>query len=380
MSTMQYIWQHKHWPLMRYDTNALLALHGQVRLAQGKLFAHAGALGLEAESDIMTAEAITTSAIEGEVLELASVRSSVARRLGLSTAGLPQPQRDIDGLVEVLLDATRNYADPLTAKRIQAWHGALFPSGYSGLRRIGTGRWRRGGEPMQVVSGRMGRERVHYEAPPAETVAEHMRQYLRWWRGGASLDGLFRAGLAHLWFVSIHPFEDGNGRIARALTDMALAADEGTGRRLYSMSAVIAEERPAYYAVLERTQRGDGEVTLWLQWFLTCLLRAVEGSLQTVLLTESRGRFWQRAADIVINDRQRKVLVRLLEAGPEGFAGGMTNRKYRGMTKTTPETAKRDLRDLVEKGLLRREQGGGRSVRYALTWWGDGGGAVKPAP
>ena len=366
----RYIWQSKAWPEFGWNSDQLLRPLGRARQAQGRLLGEVRfGLGLELQAEILAEESMSTAAIEGDRLNLQSVRSSVARRLGLPTAGLPPADRRVDGLVQMLLDATMSYREPLTADRLFGWNAALFPTGYSGLTRITVGRWRGGGEPMQVVSGPMGREQVHYEAPPSRRVPAEMDRFLAWWSAPpANLDGMVRAGLAHLWFVSIHPFEDGNGRIARAITDMALAQDEGSGQRLYSMSKQIGIERSAYYDVLERTQKGTGDATVWLAWFLECLARAIERSEKQVALALSHAEFWREHADAALNGRQVKVVKRLLEAGLDGFEGGMTNRKYVGITKVSSDTAKRDLADLVSKGILRRNQGGGRSVSYSLVW------------
>lgn len=366
----QYIWQSTRWPEFKWDSAELLKPLGQARQAQGRLLGEVRfGLGLELQAELLIQEGMSTAAIEGEQLNLQAVRSSVARRLGLPTAGLPAVERHVDGLVEMLIDATMGFQKPLTASRLFGWNAALFPTGYSGLAKITVGNWRHGDEPMQVVSGPLGRERVHYQAPPSQLVPTEMDRFLAWWSASpADLDGMVRAGLAHLWFVSIHPFEDGNGRIARAITDMALSQDEGSGQRLYSMSKQIQVERSAYYEVLESTQKGKGDTTDWLAWFLECLAQAIEQSERQVALTLSHSRFWQTHAGAGLNQRQLKVVKRLLEAGPEGFEGGMTNRKYVGLTKISRETAKRDLADLVNKGILMINQGGGRSVSYSLIW------------
>lgn len=367
----RYIWQDKNWPEFKWDSKALLNPLGQVRLLQGRLYGEAGAIGLEQEAEVMTRNAVTTAAIEGERLDLASVRSSVARRLGLSVAGHPPTERHIDGLVEMLFDATVNCGEPLTGERLKSWQAALFPTGRSGLRKIRVGEWREGNDPMQVVSGAMGREKVHFEAPPSDRIPSEMERFFRWWGSPpVDLDGLLRAGVAHFWLVTIHPFEDGNGRVARAVADMALSQDEGTGRRLYCMSAQIHKERDTYYEILEQHQKGDGEITGWMVWFLECLGRSIQRSESTIRSVLEKARFWQQAAEVSLNKRQKKVVNRLLDAGPEGFEGGMTNRKYRGMTRTTRETAKRDLADLLEKGILVRNPGSGRSTSYRLVWPG----------
>jgi Fic family protein len=347
----------------------LLRPLGKARQAQGELLAKADYFELGRQAEVLTEEAFTTAAIEGELLNRDSIRSSVARRLGLPTAGLPAAERRVDGLVEMLIDATRNHAEPLTASRLKGWHAALFPTGYSGMNKIVVGDWRRGGEPMEVVSGPMGKEKVHYAAPPASAVDGEMERYLDWFHADRNNeDGLIRSAVAHFWVVTIHPFQDGNGRIARAVADMALAQDENSDRRLYSMSAQIKAERDAYYRILERTQRGSGDVTEWIVWFLTCLTRAILRSDAEIRKVQHKARMWQHIAHLGLNERQRKVVNRLLEAGPGGFEGGLTNRKYRGITKTTRETAKRDMSDMATKGILGKRPGGGRSSSYDLIW------------
>jgi Fic family protein len=363
-----YIWQLASWPEFRWDSEALLVQLGTVRRAQGRLLAVARELGLELELEALSGEAVATSLVEGERLSEELVRSSVARRLGIPTAGLPEPGPRVDALVEVLWDATRNHQAPVTKRRLCAWQAALFPTGYSGLTRVSVGKWRSADRPMQVVSGPLGREKVHFEAPPAERVAPEMEQLLAWLRRPpAELDGLIAAALAQFWFVTIHPFEDGNGRVGRALSDLLLARDEGSGVRLYSMSAQIMAERQAYYQHLETAQRGDGDLTSWLAWFLGCLQRAMEHSWQQVEAAQARARFWKQPACDALNPRQRKVLERLLEAGLGGFEGGLNNRKYRALTKVSPEIAKRDLAHLLTLGLLMRNPGGGRSASYSLV-------------
>ncbi len=378
VQTARYVWQRSGWPVFRWDGNALLGPLGRARQAQGKLLGLAEDTGVELQGELLVEEAFSTSAIEGERLDRASIRSSVARRLGLPNAGLPPADRQVEGLVEMLLDATSRHSEPLSAKRLQGWHAALFPTGYSGIHPIRIGGWRTGSEPMRVISGPVGKEKVHYEAPPAERLECELERFLSWWQASspAAMDGLLRAGMAHFWFVSIHPFEDGNGRVARALTDMALAQDELSGTRLYSMSAQISAERNDYYQILERAQQGDGDLTGWLEWFLGCLSRAMQRAWQEIGKTVERGRFWQRHAETELNDRQRKVINRLLCAGPGGFEGGLTNRKYVGLTRVSRETAKRDLADLIEKGILIRTRAGGRSASYELAW---GSGAKRPA-
>ena len=299
------------------------------------------------------------------------MRSSVARRLGLPSAGLPEINEPLaDAVVEILLDATQNHESRLTAERLFGWQAALFPTGYSGIHRIQVAAWRddRKG-PMQVVSGPMGREKVHYQAPPANRLKDEMKRFFRWWeKGRKEMDGILRAGAAHLWFVAVHPFDDGNGRIARAITDMALAQDENLATRCYSLSSQIMAERDAYYEVLERTNKQDGDITQWLKWFLACMSRAILSSNRLLSNVMQKARFWQRHAQTDLNDRQRKALNRLLDAGPGGFEGGLTNRKYAGMTHISRATTQRELADLVKKGILLQNPGGGRSASYDLIW------------
>lgn len=365
---MRYVWQQGDWPNFTWQSELLLLALGQARKAHGEMTAKADFLGLQAESDLVVEEAFTTAAIEGEKLDRQAIRSSVARRLGLPTAGLPPEERKADGLVEVLLDASQNFASPLTLKRLHSWHAALFPGGYSGLQRIRVGAFRKSAEPMQVVSGAIGHEKVHYEAPPAASLLKAMDAFIRWWdRPSAGLDGLLRAGVAHFWFVTVHPYEDGNGRIARALTDMALAQDERSKRRLYSLSSQIMKEREAYYEILEKTQKGACDITPWLAWFLGMFVRAVESSKGIVDKALFMAKFWQSHAQVELNERQRKVLQRLLEAEPQDFEGGLTNRKYVSLTRVSRETAKRDLAELEQKRLLKRNPGKGRSVSYSIS-------------
>lgn len=362
----KYIWQREEWPALRWKSEPLLERIGQARKAQGKVLAQADFIGLQEEAKILVEEAMSTSAIEGEKLDRDTIRSSVAKRLGLSMSGLPSTERAIEGLVSVLTDATSSHQAKLTEQRLFGWHAALFPTGYSGFHKITVGGWRKGEEPMQVISGPEGKKRIHFEAPPAKKVKDEMKSFLKWWNEPPKLDGLVRAGIAHFWFITIHPFEDGNGRLARALTDMALAQDEKTSRRLYSLSSQINLERNDYYETLERCQKGNCDITEWLEWFLGLFLRSVESSKDVIELALSIAKFWKIHSQSALNARQIKAVNRLLEAGPPGFEGGMTNRKYVGLNKVSPETAKRDLHDLETRGILKRI-GGGRSVSYSLN-------------
>lgn len=369
---VRYVWQRANWPNFSWQNDKLLHPVGRTRFCQGRLLSRIRGLGMnlsqEAQAEILTEETIKTAAIEGQSLSRNSVRSSVARRLGLPIAGLPSAERHVDGLVEMILDATARYNEPLTAERLKGWQAALFPTGFSGLRRIRTGTWR-GPVPMQVVSGPVGREKVHFEAPPADRIGEEITRFLSWWE--ASLDnteGLLRAGIAHFRFITIHPFEDGNGRIARALTDMALAQDERLSKRFYSLSAQIMAERDQYYKILEQCQKGDDDITAWLLWFLGCLERAVKNSETLISKVLAKADFWQRHGQTPMNDRQRKVVKRLLDAGQGGFEGGLTTKKYVSIAKTSRATAYREISDLVGKRVLMQNEGKGRNVSYDLVW------------
>lgn len=370
----RWIWEQSRWPQWRWQAAALGPALARARLAQGRILGALGMLSardlLQAEADVLVQDSLTTSAIEGEALDHRAVRSSVARQLGLSTAGSPKPPRHVDGLVEALLDATQGYQKPLTRGRLFRWHRALFPTGQSGLAPIRTGKFR-GPAPMEVVSGPMGREKVHFVAPPAGRLAQETGAFLAWFNHPPpELDGLVRAGVAHLWFVTLHPFEDGNGRLARAITDMALAQDEQEPMRLFSLSAQIERQRRHYYDVLEATQRGGLDITPWLVWFLQQVAAACDLAQGTVARCLARARFWLRFGSVDLNENQRKVLSRLLEAGPDGFEGGLTNRKYMGLTKTSRATAYRELADLVAKGCVVPTGAGGRSASYVLDWRG----------
>ena len=369
----QYVWQHPTWPTFTMDYEQLTPQLGRCRHLQGQLFQQVRSLGLDLELktqlESLTKEAVKTAEIEGEFLNPDSVRSSVANRLGLPTGGLPAAPRSVDGLVDVLMDATSGDNKPLTAERLKAWQAALFPTGYSGLFKIITGDWRI--EPMQIVSGRIGREKVHYEAPPPEQVNDEMNVFLTWWQEShperENMDPILRAGIAHYWFVAIHPFDDGNGRIGRALADMALAQGEGAAKRCYSLSSTIMESRDTYYKVLSHTSNGKGDLTKWLSWFLSCHEHAMQESQATISKVMGVARFWQNVSHLDMNTRQRKALGKLLEAGEDGFEGGLTAKKYQGMSKGSRATVTRDLADLVEKGVLSME-GERRTTKYKLNW------------
>lgn len=365
---IKYVWQSPSWPTFRWDARVILSPLGQTRRLQGEVLAQMKRFALKLEADLICEEALTTAAIEGESLSRDHVRSSVARRLGLPTAGLHTPPRPVDGLVDILVDATRGHQQPLTLKRLLGWHAALFPTGHSSLIKIPTGCFRIGVEPMQVVSGPIGKEIIHFEAPPAQGIPQEMDRFLSWFNTPTdSIDGFLRAAIAHFWFVTLHPFADGNGLLARTLTDMALAQDEFSQIRLYSMSAQIMSRREDYYNILQETQRGDGEISSWLLWFLSCLQEAIHHSQKLIQKSVDSAEFWQRLAPLALNERQRKVILRLLEAEPEGFLGGLSNEKYRKIAQTSRETAKRDLADLLKKRVLIKNEGLGRSTRYTLV-------------
>lgn len=364
---MTYIHQRRDWPHLRWDGAALALKLAEVRHRQGRLLGRMEALGFdlkqEASLRTLTADVVKSSAIEGEVLEPEEVRSSIARRLGIGVGGLPPANRDVEGIVEVMLDATQRYDAPLTAERLFGWHAALFPTGRSGLNRITVGTWRtEAAGPMQVVSGPLGKERVHFEAPEAARLPGEMESFLEWFGQETKTDPVIKAGVAHFWFVTIHPFEDGNGRIARAIADMALAQADQARERFYSMSAQIELERRAYYDQLEGQQRGDTDITPWLDWFLKCLGRAIEQADEMLGSVLYKARVWEQANLKPVNDRQRLVLNRMLD----DFRGHMNTSKYAKLAKCSTDTALRDIRDLLDRGLLVQNEGGGRSTSYRL--------------
>ncbi len=362
-----YIHEHKNWPRFSWNQERLAEQLAAVRHRQGRLLGRMETLGFplraEAQLQTLTQDVLKSSQIEGELLNQQQVRSSLACRLGLDIGALTPADRNVEGVVEMMLDATQNFAAPLTARRLFDWHAALFPTGRSGMTAITVGAWRddRIG-PMRVVSGPIGRERVHYEAPPAARIDQEMRALLEWFNQDPG-DWVAKAGVAHLWFVTIHPFADGNGRIARAIADMALARSERTAQRFYSMSAQILEERKAYYDILESTQKGGLDITAWLEWFLGCLDRAFEGAEITLAAVLKKARFWERHTGAAFNDRQRAVINRLLN----GLEGKLTSSKWAKLAKCSADTALRDIDDLVRRGVLRKDAAGGRSTSYSLA-------------
>ena len=374
----RYIWQSPDWPRFRYDAAALAEPLAQVHRAQGQLASRMAALGLaqreEATLQVLTQEVITTSAIEGENLQLDTVRSSVARKLGLDIGALAPSDRYVDGMVEVVLDATQNFAQTLTSERLFGWHAALFPTGYSGRVRISVAQWRTDASgPMEVVSGPIrgdGQQKVHFIAPPAESLPAQTQAFIEWFEAPPAGDAIIKAGLAHLWLVTLHPFDDGNGRISRAVGDMALARAESqagpTSQRFYSLSAQIQRERKAYYAQLEATQKGPLNVTPWLHWFLVCLLRAVQGADTALAGVLSKAQFWQRWAGTPMNARQTLVLSQVLDGMEGKLTNTITNAKWAAIGKCSADTALRDINDLLARGVLRKLEGGGRSTGYEL--------------
>jgi Fic family protein len=364
----QYIYQLPDWPKFHWDEKALAAPLVTLRHRQGRFVGRMEALGFalrnEAMLQTLTQDVVKSSEIEGEILDKDQVRSSIARRLGIEIGALTPAERDVDGVVEMTLDATQKYDQPVTEERLFGWHAALFPSGRSGMRKITVGGWRTDASgPMQVVSGAVGKERIHYEAPEAARLPDEMKEFLDWFEKKDNTDPVLRAAIAHLWFVTIHPFEDGNGRIARAIADMALARSDQSPQRFYSMSAQIRQERNAYYDMLETRQKGELDITSWMEWFLACLNRAFDGAEKTLADVLRKAEFWKKHPTAPFNERQRDIINRLLD----GFEGKLTSSKYAVIEKTSPDTALRDITDLVERGILAKDEGGGRSTSYSLT-------------
>src|SRR3984885_15730409 len=363
-----YIHQLKTWPHFTWDHLRLAEPLARVHHEQGRLLGRMEGLGFPLQQEALlltlTEDVLKSSEIEGERLNEGLVRSSIARRLGIDIGGLETVDRNVEGVVEMMLDATGRYDKTLSADRLHGWHASLFPTGRSGMKKVKAGAWRDDGEgPMQVVSGPLGRQRVHFEAPSARYLPREMRAFLHWFNGANEKDWVVKASVAHLWFVTIHPFDDGNGRIARAIADMSLARAENSSRRFYSMSAQIRRERAAYYDILEQTQKGTLDITPWMEWFLGCLGRAIEGAKTMLGTVLGKARFWKRIADFPINERQRVVLNRLLN----GFEGKLTTTKYAALAKCSQDTALRDILPLVERGIVVRNPEGGRSTSYALN-------------
>ena len=360
----KYIYEHPNWTHFSWQDKAINALFGEVRLMQGKIIGQMNTLGFsvkeEATLTALTLDVVKSSEIEGELLNYNQVRSSIARRLGINTAGLVPGNRHIEGVVEMMLDATQRYNVSLTKKRLFGWHAALFPTGYSGPYKIETGRYRTG--DMQVISGAMGKEKVHYEAVKPELVKVEMDKFLDWFNNDNILDPVLKAAIAHFWFIIIHPFDDGNGRIGRAITDMLLARAENSGERFYSMSSQILIERKQYYEILQKVQHSTGDITEWLDWFLHCLknaMLATENTTQKILL---KAEFWKLHEQTPINERQRLMLNKIFD----GFEGKLQTSKWAKMTKTSTDTALRDIKSLIEKGILQPTNEGGRNANYKL--------------
>lgn len=364
-----YIYQNPDWPNFKWDNQKLLPLLSRVRNLQGRIVGRMESLGFdlrdEASLNTLILDVIKSSEIEGEILNAEQVRSSIARRLGLNIAGLVPSDRDVEGVVEMMLDATQNYENPLTTERLFNWHSSLFPTGRSGMYKIIVGSWREDlTGPMQVVSGALGNETVHFQAPDAASVESEMNQFIDWINNDSSTEPVIKAGIAHLWFITIHPFEDGNGRIARAITDMLLARSDGVPQRFYSMSAQIRVQRKEYYEALENSQKGDIDITYWLEWFLTCLMNALDSSENTLKQVIFKHNFWNNNSFKLQNERQRLILNRLLD----GFEGNLTTSKWAKITKCSQDTALRDIQDLIDKNILKKTESGGRSTSYVLGY------------
>jgi Fic family protein len=363
-----YVHERKEWPEFHWDQAALVGLLAEARHLQGRLLGRMEALGFqlreEATLQTLTLDVVKTSEIEGEKLDSVQVRSSIARRMGMDIGALPQIDRNVEGIVEVMLDATRNHDAPLTQERLFGWHSALFQTGRSGMRRITVGGWRTDESgAMQVVSGPVGRETVHFEAPGHERLKKEMTDFVKWCNTASETDPVIKSALAHFWFVTVHPFDDGNGRIARAIADMMLARSEKSSQRFYSMSSQIQRERNAYYEVLESCQKGTLNITPWVEWFLNCLIHALGASEQMLESVLIKARFWKSHAGESFNDRQRKVINRLLD----GFEGELTSSKWAKLTKCSQDTALRDISDLLNRKVLIKTDAGGRSTGYELS-------------
>jgi len=362
---MPYIWQQENWPNLTWNTERLSSLLARASREQGRLLGKMEGLGFDLRSEAhlctLTDDVMKSSEIEGENLPHNQVRSSIARRLGMDISGLVPASRDVEGVVEMMTDATQNYATRLDRDRLFAWHAALFPTGRSGMSQIDVGTWRK--HAVEVVSGPIGKEKVHYEAPPADRLDKEMDTFLKWFEKTSEMDPLLATGLAHFWFVTIHPFDDGNGRIARAIADMSLARAEQSPQRFYSMSAQILSERNDYYDMLGLSQRGTTDITTWQEWFLNCLMRAIDGADASIGTVLQKARFWQRFAEESLNDRQIKILNKLLN----GFEGKLTSTKWAKLARCSQDTALRDITDLVNRGALQKDPGGGRSTSYSLA-------------
>ena len=361
-----YIWQYKDWPDFTWDDAKLSYKLGRVRSLQGKLIGKMSTLGFNLKNnamlDALTADITKSSEIEGEILNVGQVRSSVARHLGMEIEGLPEADRYVDGVVQVMIDATQNYMQPLTDERLFNWHAALFPMGRSGIYKITVADWRRGKEPMQVISGAMGKEKIHYQAPDSDAVPYQIKLFLNWANNNQKIDAVLKAAIAHLWFVTSHPFDDGNGRISRTITDLFLARADEMPHRFYSMSAEIRKQRKGYYEILEKTQKGGLDITGWLEWFLSCLEAALLGTEKSISMVLQKSAFWDKYRFVSMNERQIKMVNLLWD----GFDGKLTTSKWGKIAKCSPDTALRDIQDLMCKDVLRKADEGGRSTNYEL--------------
>ncbi len=364
-----YIYEQPDWPNFTWNKEEILSLVSTIGHRQGRLIGRMESLGFgfqtEASLESMTLEVLKSNEIEGEILDKDEVRSSIARKLGLDLAGLVHSDRHVDGVVEVMLDATQHFRDELTSERLFAWHAALFPTGRTGMQKIVVGKWRNNSpdDPMQVVSGPMGKERVHFKAPDSTRVENEMNQFLNWFNSDTEANALVKAAIAHLWFVTIHPFDDGNGRLARTITDMLLTRADGIPQRFYSISAQILIERKGYYDILEKTQSGPTDITAWLTWFLECLDRALTSSENRLLKIIYKAKYWDKLKDQRLNERQHKMINKLLDE----FEGKLTSSKWAKICKCSQDTASRDIQDLMTKGVLEKEAAGGRSTSYTLV-------------
>jgi len=360
----KYIYQYEQWPQFTWDDKEINVILGKVRHLQGKILGQMGSLGFsikeEALLSTLTIDILKSSEIEGETLNYEQVRSSIARRLGIEFAGMVHSDRNVDGVVEMMLNATQNNKEQLNEERLFGWHAALFPIGWSGMHRIDTGCYRKG--EMQVVSGFMGKEKIHYQAPSPARVKQEMVLFLNWFNGESKIDAVLKAAIAHFWFIIIHPFDDGNGRIARALSDMLLARSEENSQRFYSLSNQILIEKKVYYEILQKVQHSRGDITQWLDWFLNCLYRALKSTEKTMSKVLQKADFWDKHKETVLNSRQRLVLNKLID----GFDGKLKTSKWAKITKCSADTALRDIKDLIEKGILKQEKSGGRSTNYEL--------------
>ncbi len=361
----KYIYQYKSWPNFTWNEKEIQVILGKLRYLQGKIFGQINALGFSIKEETMlstlTLDVVKSSEIEGQILNYEQVRSSIARKLGIEYAGMVYPDRNVEGVVEMLLDATQNYEQPLTEERLFAWHGALFPTGRSGLYKIDVACYRKG--EMQIVSGAMGKEKIHYQAVPADQVKFEMDRFLDWFNKYTDIDPVIKSAIAHFWFIIIHPFDDGNGRIARAISDLLLARSDNSSLRFYSLSNQMLLEKKVYYDTLQKVQYNDADITEWIVWFLNCLYRALKNSEKTIEKVLHKADFWDKHKNTELNSRQRLMLNKLLD----GFEGKLKTSKWAKITKCSQDTALRDIKDLIEKGILRQEKSGGRSTNYGLN-------------